>query len=83
MIDTKAVRALADILVHNDERETRDMLRQCADEIDALKEDAERYQVCRNQSSMEFRIEDRFNSMLTLTPKGVDEACDRARNGTT
>jgi len=36
-IDTKAVRALADELRKNWRVETADMLRQCADEIDALR----------------------------------------------
>jgi len=37
MIDTQAVRALADELRKNWRVETADMLRQCADEIDALR----------------------------------------------
>jgi hypothetical protein len=58
-------------------------LRAFADQVEALEKDAERYQVCRNQSSAEFIIQDRVNSLLTLTPQGVDDACDRAREAIT
>jgi len=43
MIDTKAVRALAESMSLCGCRAVSRNLRQCADEIDALKEDAERY----------------------------------------
>jgi hypothetical protein len=91
-------RALADKLEARERYAVADALRSLADQVEAadgqalssieraeyfaMKKDAERYQVCRNQSSAEFIIQDRVNSLLSLTPQGVDDACDRAREAT-
>jgi len=92
MIDTKAVRALADdVEKHWAINRAYETLRQCADEIDAMKEDAERYRWLRNDSinaswktpTVTAYCPDGINVDNVLDGERLDDAIDRARKGTT
>jgi hypothetical protein len=92
-IDTKAVRALADRLANTIEMmrwpeqlgwEGAKSLRQCADEIDAMKEDAERYRWLRDDvTDAPGQHHADIIYLKHLHGADLDAAIDRARKGTT
>jgi hypothetical protein len=80
-VDTKAVRALADRL--NPYEEPADVLRQCADEIDALKEDAERLEFLMRHISGKALRPIIGEMAWTGDLQEFRSAIDHARKGTT
>jgi len=91
MIDTKAVRALADKQANvwtpiGWEADVANMLRQCADRIDALEDDAARYRWLQsNVDGVSWCVTHDGNTGSSdwLVGPELDDAIDRARKGTT
>jgi hypothetical protein len=90
-LDLKAVRALADQWESWLDPVTPQMLRQCADELDALKQDAERYRCMRDLCELIGHTESLepakwkwvFWTPAPLDDEDIGEALDRARRETT